>query len=210
VTDHLDDSGSPCKRHPPASASNLMAMALLGSRMPSFHHDVASKLQSLMMAVDELLELAETIEARAAATAATTAVKELTNLFMNNRALGKAPQRRSTPVAEVFARAAERSGVKTAGELATCNVDIALPSIIHACAVILDLAAGPLAHGRTVDLTGQAKHQMLEVVVTGPPNTPLPANAGDVLALASFALAREGGELRCGADRYTIRLPLTS
>jgi hypothetical protein len=51
---------------------------------------------------------------------------------------------------------------------------------------------------------------MLEVVVTGPPNTPLPANAGDVLALASFALAREGGELRCGADRYTIRLPLTA
>jgi hypothetical protein len=187
----------------------LLDLALLGSRARGFNHDVASKLQSLMMAVDELSELAETIEARAAATAATTAVKELTNLFMMNRALGKAPQRRPTPVAEIFARAAERSGVKTAGELATCNVDIALPSIVHACAVILDLAAGPLAHGRTVEITGAAKDHVLEVVVTGPPNTPLPANAGDVLSLASFALVREGGELRCGVDRYTIKLPLT-
>jgi hypothetical protein len=209
MTEHLDESGQPCKRHPPPSAANLMAMALLGSRMPSFHHDVASKLQSLMMAVDELSELAETIEARAAAIAATTAVKELTTLFMMNRALGKSPQRRPTPVAEVFARAAERSGVRTAGELATCNIDIALPSIVHACAVILDLAAGPLSHGRTVEITGKTKNHVLEVVVTGPPNTPLPANAGDVLSLASFALHREGGELRCGADRYTIRLPLT-
>jgi hypothetical protein len=206
---HLDETNQPCTRHPDPSPQNMLALALLGSRMPSFHHDVASKLQSLMMAVDELSELAETIEARAAATAATTAVKELTNLFMMNRALGKAPQRRPTPVAEIFARAAERSGVKTAGELATCNVDIALPSIVHACAVILDLAAGPLAHGRTVEITGQAKDHVLEVVVTGPPNTPLPANAGDVLSLASFALVREGGELRCGVDRYTIKLPLT-
>ncbi|MEO6777023.1 MAG: hypothetical protein ABI467_29100 [Kofleriaceae bacterium] len=209
MTEHLDESGQPCKRHPPPSASNLMAMALLGSRMPSFHHDVASKLQSLMMAVDELSELAETIEARAATTAAMLAVKELTQLFLTNRALGKAPQRRPTPIAEVFARAAERSGVKTAGELATCTVDIALPSIVHACAVILDLAAGPLAHGRTVDLVGAANNHVIEVIITGPPATPLPANAGDVLALASFALLREGGELRCGVDRYTIRLPLT-
>ena len=209
MTDHLDESGGPCKRHPQASAANLMAMALLGSRMPSFHHDVASKLQSLMMAVDELTELAETIETRAAANAATTALKDLTTLFSTNRALGKAPQRRPTPASEVFARAAERSSVKTSGELATCTVDIALPSIVHACAVILDLAAGPLAHGRTVELSSKANGHVLEVTVTGPPNTPLPPNAGDVLALASFALVREGGELRCGADRYTIKLPLT-
>jgi hypothetical protein len=30
-----------------------------------------------------------------------------------------------------------------------------------------------------------------------------------MLALASFALFREAGELRCGMDRLTIKLPLT-
>jgi hypothetical protein len=209
MTDHLDESGAPCTQHPAPSASNLMALALLGSRMPSFHHDVASKLQSLMMAVDELSELAETIEARAAANAAMSSVKEMTQLFAMNRALAKAPQRRPSPVAELFARAAERSGVKTTGELPTCTVDVALPSIAHACAVILDLAAGPLAMGRSVDITGTLGDKYVTVTVSGAPSTPLPANAGDMLALASFALAREGGELRCGPDRYVIRLALT-
>lgn len=209
MTDHLDESGAPCTQHPPSTAANLMALALLGSRMPSFHHDVASKLQSLMMAVDELSEIAETIEARAAANAAMTSVKELTQLFATNRALAKAPQRRPTPVGELFARAAERSGVKTTGELPTCTVDVALPSIAHACAVILDLAAGPLAMGRAVSLTGERDDRYVTVTVSGPPAAPLPANAGDMLALSSFALAREGGELRCGPDRYVIKLALT-
>lgn len=209
MTDHLDESGAPCTQHPSPNAANLMALALLGSRMPSFHHDVASKLQSLMMAVDELVEIAETIEARAAANSAMTSVKELTQLFATNRALAKAPQRRPTPIGELVARAAERSGVKTSGELPPCTVDIALPSIAHACAVIMDLSAGPLTMGRTVGLTGALTERFVTITVNGPPNAPLPANAGDMLALASFALAREGGELRCGPDRYVIKLALT-
>jgi len=209
MTEHLDESGAPCTQHPAPTAANLMALALLGSRMPSFHHDVASKLQSLMMAVDELAEIAETIEARAAANAAMASVKELTQLFATNRALAKAPQRRPTPVGELFARAAERSGVKTTGELPTCTVDIALASIAHACAVILDLAAGPLALGRSIGIAGELGDKYVTVTVSGPASAPLPANAGDMLALASFALAREGGELRCGRDRYVIKLALT-
>ncbi len=184
----------------------MMALALLGSRMPSFHHDVASKLQSLMMAVDEIGELADNPEARAAAALAMSAVKELTQLFSTNRALAKAPARRPTPIAELFARAAERSGVKTTGELPACDVEIALPSIAHTCAVIFDLAAGPLSMGRTVELSGVREGSQIVVTVRGPAGAPLPANAGDVLALAAFAFVREQGELRCGVDRYTIRL----
>ncbi|MFT3695339.1 MAG: hypothetical protein QM831_19555 [Kofleriaceae bacterium] len=186
----------------------MLALALLGSRMPSFHHDVASKLQSLMMAVDELSELAQSSELQLAANSAMSAVRDLTTLFSTNRALAKAPQRRPTPVGEVFARAAERSGVKTRGELPTSQADIALPSIVHACAVILDLAAGPLALGRTVEITGEIENKILIVTVKGPPEAPLPANAGDVLALASFALEREAGQLRCTPDHYVIKLPL--
>lgn len=188
----------------------MLALALLGSRMPSFHHDVASKLQSLMMAIDELEELAEGGEMKAAASSAAGAVRELTTLFATNRALAKAPQRRPTPIGELFARAAERAGVRTTGELPPCTVDVALPSIAHACAVVLDLAAGPLSMGRTAEITGSIDGATLIVIVTGPPSAPLPNNAGDVLALATFALEREQGSLHCLGERYVIRLPLTS
>ncbi len=207
--EHLDETGQPCTRHPAPTNSNVMSLALLGSRMPSFHHDVASKLQSLMMAVDELTELAETLDTQAAANSAALAVRELTTLFATNRALAKAPQRKPTPVGELVARAAERSGVKTTGELPSCNVDVAVASIAHACAVVLDLAAGPLSMGRTVEITGVPEDKFLLVKVAGPVGVPLPNNAGDMLALATFALAREQGELRCGADHYVIKLPLT-
>ncbi|HEY0252308.1 MAG TPA: hypothetical protein VGC41_12325 [Kofleriaceae bacterium] len=208
MTTHLDETDQPCTRHPSPTPGNMLALALLGSRMPSFHHDVASKLQSLMMAVDELTELAQSSEMQLAANSAMTAVRDLTTLFSTNRALAKSPQRRPTPVGELLARAAERSGVKTRGELPTCQVEIALPSITHACAVILDLAAGPLSLGRTVEITGAIVEKTLVITVAGPPGAPLPNNAGDVLALASFALERETGQLRCTPDQYVIKLPL--
>ncbi|HEX7699860.1 MAG TPA: hypothetical protein VF403_04035 [Kofleriaceae bacterium] len=210
MSTHDDETGKRCTRHPDPSSVNMMALALLGSRMPSFHHDVASKLQSLMMAIDELQELVEGVELQAAAGSAATAVRELTTLFATNRALAKAPQRRPTPIGELFARAAERAGVRTTGELPPCMVDVALPSIAHACAVILDLAAGPLSMGRTAAITGTIEGKTLIVIVTGPPGAPLPNNAGDVLALATFALEREQGSLQCNGERYVIKLPLTS
>ena len=208
MSTHDDETGKPCKRHPDPTPVNMLALALLGSRMPSFHHDVASKLQSLMMAIDELQELAEGVELQAAAGSAATAVRELTTLFATNRALAKAPQRRPTPVGELFARAAERGGVRTVGELPPCTVEVALPSIAHACAVILDLAAGPLSMGRTAAITGSIDAKTLTVIVTGPPGAPLPNNAGDAFALATFALEREQGSLTCNGERYVIRLPL--
>jgi len=210
VSTHDDETGKPCTRHPDPSPANMLALALLGSRMPSFHHDVASKLQAVMMAIDDLQELVEGVELKAAAGEAATAVRELTTLFATNRALAKAPQRRPTPVGELFARAAERGGVRTTGELPPCTVEIALPSIAHACAVILDLAAGPMTLGRTAGITGTIEGKNLVVIVTGPLGAPLPNNAGDVLALATFALEREQGSLQCDGERYVIRLPLTS
>ena len=210
MSTHDDETGKPCTRHPDPSPANMLALALLGSRMPSFHHDVASKLQAVMMAIDDLQELVEGVELKAAAGEAATAVRELTTLFATNRALAKAPQRRPTPVGELFARAAERGGVRTTGELPPCTVEIALPSIAHACAVILDLAAGPMTLGRTAGITGTIEGKNLVVIVTGPLGAPLPNNAGDVLALATFALEREQGSLQCDGERYVIRIPLTS
>jgi hypothetical protein len=207
---HLDETGKPCTRHPDPSPEHMLALALLGSRMPTFHHDVASKLQALMMAVDELQELVTGVELQAAASTAATTVRELTQLFASNRALARAPQRRPTPAGELFARAAERAGVRTGGEMPSCTCEVALPSIAHALAVILDLAAGPLAAGRGAEIAGTIEGKHLVVTISGPPGAALPTNAGDVLALATFALEREQCELRCNGERYTIKLPLTS
>ena len=57
ASSHLDEHGQPCSHHPAATDQDLLSLALVGSRAPSFHHDLASKLQGLMMAIDEISEV---------------------------------------------------------------------------------------------------------------------------------------------------------
>jgi hypothetical protein len=207
VAEHLDETGRPCTRHPAASPQTMLALALLGSRMPSFHHDVASKLQSLMMAIEELEELADNEDSRNAAQTASTAVREMQALFNANRSLSRPPQRRPTPIGELVAAAAHRAGVKTFGSLPASDVEISLSSITHALAIVFDLAAGAQKLGRSLELVAKVdgSHLVLELPVA--PGE-VPASAGEVLALASFALLREQGELRCSPSAFAIHLPL--
>jgi hypothetical protein len=207
VADHLDETGQPCTRHAPASPQGLLALALLGSRMPSFHHDIASKLQSLMMAIEELEEIAQAPDVKAVATTASAAVRDMQALFTANRALSRPPVRRPAPLGELIAAAAHRAGVKTHGALPAAHVDVSLSAITHALAIVLDLAAGPRQLGRTVEISGELtdKHA---IVTTSVAAADAPPNANDVLALAGFALLREQGELRCGPSSFAIWLPL--
>ena len=211
MIEHLDETGQPCTRHVPSSPNGLLALALLGSRMPGLHHDIASKLQGLMMAMEEINELAETLDQKQAASAANLALRELVELFTANRVLAKPPRRTPTPLAEVVAQAAERSGVRTSGELPPLDVDISMASVAHVLAVLLDLVAGPLNLGRKVEIHTTVEASHVVMVIVGPPTAmdKLPPNSNDMLALGSFALFRESGELRCGMDRLTIKLPLT-
>ena len=189
----------------------MLALALLGSRMPSFHHDAASKLQSLLMALDEIEELSEgRADLRQAAATAQSSLRELNQLIVANRALAKGPQRKRTPVSEVITRAADRSGVHVGGEITPLEVEIALPSIVHAVALVLDLVAGPTTLGRVVSLTStvDGRHLSLELVGPAGGTTTLPPNGNEMIAIASFALKREDGALRCGVDRFTVKLPI--
>ncbi len=206
MVDHLDETGQPCTRHASASPQKLLGLALLGSRMPSFHHDIASKLQSLMMAIEELEELGDTDDVRSAAATAGAAVREMQALFMANRALSRPPQRAPAPLGELIAAAAQRAGIKTHGELPAEHVEVSLSAITHALAIVLDLAAGPSKLGRSIELGGTIEGSSVVVTICGS-GDPLPASAAEVLALASFALAREQGELRCGPSSFSIRLP---
>ncbi len=207
MAEHFDETGRPCTRHSPASPQTMLALALLGSRMPSFHHDVASKLQSLMMALEEVEELADNDDMRFAAQTASSAVREMQALFSANRALSRPPHRRPTPLGEVVAAAAQRAGVRTHGSLPAVHVEVSLSSITHALAIVFDLAAGEHRLGRSLELAATVDGN--SIVVDLPcSNEEMPASSGETLALASFALLREQGELRCGPSSFAIRLPL--
>jgi hypothetical protein len=210
VLDHLDETGQPCTRHPPASHQIMLALAMLGSRMPSFHHDVASKLQSLMLALEELDEISPAAEVRAVAATANAAVRDLQALFAANRSLSRPPQAKPTPLGELIAAAAQRAGVRTHGALPAAHVEVSLPAMTHALAIVFDLAAGPTTLGRTLELSAalDGAHVLVTITADAEAFCVAAANASEVLALASFALARERGELRCGPASFALRLPL--
>jgi len=212
VTQHLDEHGEPCTRHTPASSENIFALALLGSSIPSFHHDVASKLQGLMMALDEITELTESGDVRSTATNASDTVRDLGKLLTANRSLAHPPRRDKHSISKLVGLAAERIGVRVQANVPTIEVEVGQLGITHAFALVLDLAAGPVQLGRAVDIAVVTEAASVALVVTGPPAAlqPLPANFSEVMALAAFALGREGGELRCGPNRFTIRLPRAS
>ena len=90
---HVDEDGHPCTHHAPASTSELLALALVGSRAPSFNHDLASKLQGLMMAVDEISEVSGEVPppVMRAIQTAQGALRDVLALLTTNRALTKPP-----------------------------------------------------------------------------------------------------------------------
>jgi hypothetical protein len=208
--DHLDETGQPCTRHPAPTLDALLALAAIGSRMPGFHHDCASKLQSLMMSIDEIGELATTDDLRQIAETAGNALRELHQLFTANRALAKSPQLARDTLADLIERAADRAGVKTRGEITPADIQVSPPAMTHALAVLLDLAAGPSSLGRVVDVQTTVDGTHATLVIAGPPGATakIAPNTSELLAIASFVVARDSGELRCidGGARFKLRM----
>lgn len=204
MSSHDDETGAPCSRHQPVSQEELLGYAAVGSRMSSFHHDVASKLQSLMMAVDEISELGND-DARAAAVTAATALQDINQLLATNRALTKPPQRKRTPLRELLARASERHGVKLRGELLEVDVTVALPAMTHALDLLIDMLAGALRGERTVAIEITRKPDRVALALTA--TTTFEAN-NEHIELAAFLLARETARLSCRTNGFVVELPL--
>jgi hypothetical protein len=214
MAEHLDDQGQPCTRHTGIPEARLFELATLGSRVSGFHHDAASKLQSLVMALDEIGETAEVSapDMMTSVETARTAMKDLNALFNANRALAKGPQRTRVVYRDVLARAAERVGVKLTGAVPSCEVRVTVPALTHALAVLLDVAAGGSRAKRVVDIGSEVAggcvvltiHASADAIATPPPN------ASEAVAIAAFVIARDEGELRCGAagDKFLVELPV--
>src|SRR5262249_21285633 len=214
VIDHLDEDGKPCARHPAPSVDSILALATVGSRMPSFHHDSASKLQSLVMALDELSEIAETAgdaDMQRAAATATTALRELQALFNTNRALTRAPQPVKVSLGELIGRAAERAGLVVQGDVPAVHVEANVSALTHAFAVVFDLSAGAIKLGRAVAIsaTQGSGHVTLRVRAPGSAKS-VTTQPSEMIAIATFAIRRDRGDLCCArGDAFVIKLPVS-
>lgn len=202
---HVDETGQPCTRHAALSQDVLLSFAAVGSRVSGFHHDAASKMQSLMMALDEITEGAGE-DIRQAAAMASTALRDLHQILTVNRALAKTPQRKAISLHDVVHRAAERHGVKVRGDLGASSVSVALASIAHALSIPLDLAAGPLQSLRTVDVGCSQQGARVVLDITAPGGFSATPNPNELLALASFLLRREDATLACKPNGFVVEL----
>jgi hypothetical protein len=207
--EHVDETGAPCARHPPASAAALYQLAMVGSRAPAFHHDCASKLQGLVMALDELSELTENGDPALirAIEAAMDVSRELNGLLNINRALTKPAAKAPIALGELMKSAAARVGVTLHGALPGAMVSVVAPPMTHALALTIDVAAGT-GRGRSLAITATTAAR--EVELAFPIASTQPTNAGESLAIATFVVARDGGKLWCsaGGDRLFVRLPV--
>lgn len=211
TVEHLDEAAQPCTRHPNATLDELMFLAVIGSRAPGFHHDVASKLQGLMMSVEEVSELSHGLDPQIgrAAETALEALRDILALLNVNRSLTKPPTRKAVALGDILKRAAERVYVSLTGEIVESTVDVSAPSTIHALSLVLDVAGGP-GRGRTINVTSRHDGTHVELRFSASP-TP-PHGVAESLALGTYVLARERGSLRCTADGTQIvaRLPLVA
>ena len=208
IPDHVDENGAPCARHAAISQISLYQLAMLGSRASAFHHDCASKLQGLVMALEELTELTGNGDPQMirAVEAAIEASRELSELLNINRALTRPAARTSVALRELVARAAERVSVAVHGTLPEVTVGVGVAPVTHALALAIDAAAGT-GRSRSLAVSAGPAPGGVELALH---SSPLQApNAGDALAIATFVIARERGRLWCSSagDRLVIRLP---
>jgi hypothetical protein len=213
--EHLDETGAPCARHPAIAPASLYQLAVVGSRAPAFHHDCASKLQGLVMALDELTELTEHGDPQLirAVETALEASRELNALLNVNRTLTRPAARTPIALDELVTRAAERVGVALRGAApAGVMVSVGVAPMIHALSLAIDVAAGT-GRGRTLGFTTTRDPSpgagAIELALD---SSPLQApSAGEAIAIAGFVIARDGGgRLWCtsSGDQMVIRLPV--
>ena len=183
----------------------LSRLAAIGSRTAGFNHDIASKIQGMMMAIDEVLELATKSDVKLAAETAHAALGELGLLLQQSRALTKAPVASRIAIKDLFATAATRVGVSIRGALPAGTLAVAVPLTTQGLSLVFEAASGT-DRLRTIEIAAKIAANRLEVAFSLP--AVIDPDVGTDLALATWIIAREGGELRCDPHRLIVRLPV--
>lgn len=193
--DHEGEGGGPCTRHALASLDPLLGLAMVGSRASGFQHDVASKLQSLVMSLEEIGDRADALDdadLTIALTAAREAVRDMTAQLQVFRQLSRQPPAAAIPLREVFAFAAERAALRVRTEPPPLVIVASGAETVHAVALLLDGALG------------RATPRELEVAFTARGfAVPLGAS-NEAVTVATYVFKRSGGTLRCTADQIVV------
>ena len=206
--EHVDEGGTPCTRHPRLRSETMISLALVGSRATGLNHDLASKLQGLLMTLEDLVErLGERDEPdlHRAASEASVAAQEIAELVTDSRALTRSPGPSVRPLREVIAASCDRAGVDLVATLPEVEIEVVAPHVIHALALAIEVAAGP-GRGRPLESSCRVDGGRVELVLTAAKQTT--SYASEYLALAAAILRRDRGDLRCGDGRLVIWLPL--
>lgn len=205
---HLDEDGKPCAEHP-ASLELLLVYATIGSRVSSFNHDIASKLQGMMMALDEIEEMYDRLDSsdlQRANETAQSSLREANALLQANRALTRTSTKTKAQLRDVVRSAGDRVGVDVRGTVPDGEIETVVPLLAHGLGLAIDALAGS-GRSRFVDVIASREGDRATLVFasTAEPTKTL----GEALALASFVVTRANGELRCGRDRRMhVQLPV--
>ena len=205
---HVDEAGGPCANHAPVRPDVMLTLALVGTRATGLNHDLASKLQGLLMTLEDLVERlgqGGEPELHRAASDASAAAQDITGLVTSSRQLTRTPGPLPRRLRDVIAAACDRAGVDLDVELPDVEVEIVPAHVIHALALVIEVAAGP-GRGRALDSTCRVVGGRVELVVPAAKQTT--SFASEYLALASAILRRDGGDVRCGPERIVSWLRL--
>jgi C4-dicarboxylate-specific signal transduction histidine kinase len=214
---HLDHAGKPCAEHP-ARIDDLLGLATLGATAFSVLHDVASGLQALAAAIDELEAYSETAEPneelRAAIVAASSALQSTNKLFVDARRAvrGGGHLRDVIRIDSLVQRAIDRADARVApmDSPPATEVAVLIPIMTHIIASLIDTAAGT---GRAEVAVSDAGDQVEVAIRAVEPERP-PLGVGTTLAIAAGVISDHGGSLQCDRDgdraRFAIRLPRRS
>jgi len=210
---HERETGDPCDRHV-ARVEDLVAPATLGVSCFGALHDLASALQAIGAAVEELDAAITDPALRSLVQVAIEANDRAIELFVASRNILRDPAGRKTRIAvsALIDRAGQRSARRpVVGSVAPGSVEVAVPVIAHVLASILAAADGADEPARITAVAAD-DGRSVAIVVSHATTTPLPSTIGTTLAIAAHAVETHGGSVRCGThdgrEAYTIVLPL--
>nr|HEX4313906.1 hypothetical protein [Kofleriaceae bacterium] len=185
----------------------LLALALLGAGARGFQHDLSSKLQALMMSLDEIAERGDDLgdaEIHRAAERAMASIKDTHAVLMAYRQLARGAAPAEARLADLVDAGAARAGVAVAADstVPAATVVATATATTLAIAMACELAAGTGAV--TVRGAAVAGGGVELTVVGGGGRVPGVARA-DALALIRFAMVRDGGDAHDGSDGVVLR-----
>jgi hypothetical protein len=188
----------------------ILALALVGARARGFHHDLASKLQGLMMAIDEIADrnlLLADDRVQRAVEAAADSMREVQGQLAAFRTLGRGADARGCSLRELVAAGTRAAAVAASGEVP----DVAVMATPCAAVQVIAMACELADSTGTVEVAVDARDaDTIEVSVRCRGGGLPELVRADAIAVMTFALGRDGGEVRDGGNGVVMRFRLAA